>query len=204
MFLGAGKWRLHATRRPSSASPAHQLHTILAAVDITLVHLPALGAERGIEASAIGLLTIRGVASMTSRLFLGQLTALIGRRKLLITGTLVAAVALAGASLPVSVAVITILMSLTVSDSASDSPSPCPGSPPPRPPVHAVVQCHCGWWATGPARLCCPRSYHPMLIIRVIQAQSQSRCLKSRYRPPDSTTSSRVEVTTPEGRPNPG
>jgi MFS family permease len=49
---------------------------------------------------------------MTSRLFLGRLTALIGRRKLLITGTLVAAVALAGASLPVSVAVITILMSL--------------------------------------------------------------------------------------------
>jgi hypothetical protein len=36
------------------------------------------------------------------------------------------------------------------------------------------------------------------------QAQSQSRRLKSRYRPPDSTTSSRVEVTTPEGRPNPG
>jgi MFS family permease len=49
---------------------------------------------------------------MTSRLFLGRLTALIGRRKLLITGTLVAAVALAGASLPVSVAVITILMPL--------------------------------------------------------------------------------------------
>ena len=77
---------------------------ILAAVDITLVYLPALGAERGIEASAIGLLlTIRGVVSMMSRLFLGRLTALIGRRKLLITGTLVAAVALAGASLPVSV-----------------------------------------------------------------------------------------------------
>jgi MFS family permease len=56
--------------------------------------------------------TIRGVASKTSRLFLGRLTALIGRRKLLITGTLVAAVAVAGASLPVSVAVITILTSL--------------------------------------------------------------------------------------------
>ena len=71
--------------------------TILATVDITLVYLPTLGAERGIEASAIGLLlTIEGVASMTSRLFPGRLTALIGRRKLLITGTLVAAVALTG------------------------------------------------------------------------------------------------------------
>ena len=87
--------------------------TILAAVDITLVYLPALGAERGIEASAIGLLlTVRGVASMTSRLFLGRLTTLIGRRKLLITGTFVAAVTLAGAALPVSVAVIAVLMAL--------------------------------------------------------------------------------------------
>ena len=62
---------------PAPARPAHQLRTILAAVDITLVYLPAFGAERGLKASAIGLLlTIRGVASMTSRLFLGRLTAL--------------------------------------------------------------------------------------------------------------------------------
>jgi hypothetical protein len=42
------------------------------------------------------------------------------------------------------------------------------------------------------------------LILGAIGVQSQSRRLKSRYRPPESTTSSRVEVTTPEGRPNPG
>ena len=36
------------------------------------------------------------------------------------------------------------------------------------------------------------------------RVQSQSRRLKSRYRPPDKITISRVEVTAPEGRPNPG
>jgi MFS family permease len=60
---------------------------------------------------------------MTSRLFLGRLTTLIGRRKLLITGTL-AAVALDGPSLAYPVPVIAILMCLAVSDSASDNPSP--------------------------------------------------------------------------------
>jgi hypothetical protein len=34
--------------------------------------------------------------------------------------------------------------------------------------------------------------------------QSQSRRLKSRYRPPDRITISAVEATAPEGRPNPG
>ncbi len=42
---------------------------VLAAVDITLVYLPALGAERGIAAGTVGLLlTLRATASMTSRL----------------------------------------------------------------------------------------------------------------------------------------
>jgi Major Facilitator Superfamily len=130
-------WRLHATRRSSSSqsfSPAAHV----------------LGAERGIEASAIGiLLTIRGVASMTSRLFLGRLTALIGRRKLLITGTLVAAVALAGASLPVSVAIITILMSLAGLGLGVGQPITMSWLAAPRPPVHAVVRCHCAGGQQG-------------------------------------------------------
>lgn len=69
---------------------------ILAAVDVTLVYLPALGAERGISAAAIGvLLTLRAVSSMVSRLFLGRLSAAVGRRRLLVVSTVAAALAVA-------------------------------------------------------------------------------------------------------------
>ncbi|MFU8872753.1 MFS transporter [Micromonospora sp. SL4-19] len=68
---------------------------VLAAVDITLVYLPALGADRNITSGAVGLLlALRAAASMISRLFLGRLATTLGRRWLLI-----AAVALAAASL---------------------------------------------------------------------------------------------------------
>lgn len=74
---------------------------VLAAVDITLVYLPALGAERGIAAGTVGvLLTIRAVASMTSRLFLGRLVAWLGRRPLLLGSIGLSAVSLALAVVP--------------------------------------------------------------------------------------------------------
>ena len=68
---------------------------VLAAVDITLVYLPALGAERGIAAGSIGvLLGLRAVASMASRLLLGRLVAAVGRRHLLIGTVALSAVGL--------------------------------------------------------------------------------------------------------------
>ncbi|GAA0740945.1 MFS transporter [Dactylosporangium roseum] len=74
---------------------------VLAAVDITVVYLPALGAERGIAAGFIGtLLALRAAASMTSRLFLGRLTDAIGRRWLLIGTVALAAVGLGLLLLP--------------------------------------------------------------------------------------------------------
>ncbi|MEV0972546.1 MFS transporter [Microtetraspora glauca] len=77
---------------------------VLAAVDITLVYLPALGAERGLASSTVGLLlTVRGVASMGSRLFLGRLSQAFGRRRLLVTSTIAAALALVATPLPVPV-----------------------------------------------------------------------------------------------------
>ncbi|MEH1056226.1 MFS transporter [Micromonospora sp. CPCC 206171] len=73
---------------------------VLAAVDITLVYLPALGAERGIAAGSIGvLLGLRAVASMASRLLLGRLVAAVGRRRLLI-GTVALSAAGVGLLLP--------------------------------------------------------------------------------------------------------
>ena len=74
---------------------------VLSAVDITLVYLPALGADRGLAAGFIGLLlTLRAVASMASRFFLGRLAALLGRRRLMITSVALSAVTMAALALP--------------------------------------------------------------------------------------------------------
>ncbi len=76
-------------RQPGLARALLVSCIVLAAIDITLVYLPALGTERGIAAAAIGaLLTARAIASMISRLFLGRLAAAFGRGRLL-TGTAV-------------------------------------------------------------------------------------------------------------------
>jgi MFS family permease len=78
---------------------------VLSAVDITLVYLPALGADRGLAAGVVGmLLTLRALASMTSRLFLGRLVAWVGRRRLMITSVALSAVAMAAVAVPMPTA----------------------------------------------------------------------------------------------------
>jgi MFS family permease len=77
---------------------------VLAAVDITLVYLPALGTERGLNSGTVAiLLSIRAAASMGSRLFLGVMAKAIGRRRLLTGSTTAAALALVVTPLPVPV-----------------------------------------------------------------------------------------------------
>ena len=89
---------------------------VLAAVDITLVYLPALGAERGLAAGFVGLLlTLRAVASMTSRLFLGRLVKLTGRRRLMIGCVALSAVAMGAVAAPLppaGMAVMVVLLGL--------------------------------------------------------------------------------------------
>jgi MFS family permease len=89
---------------------------VLAAVDITLVYLPALGTDRGLAAGTVGLLlTLRAVASMTSRFFLGRLVGFIGRRRLMIVSVALAAVSMAVVALPlpmVAMAAVVVLMGL--------------------------------------------------------------------------------------------
>lgn len=80
---------------------------VLAAVDITLVYLPALGADRGLPSGFVALLlTLRAVASMTSRLALGRLARLLGRRRLMIVSVTLSAGSMAGAGLPLHPAVL--------------------------------------------------------------------------------------------------
>jgi MFS family permease len=86
---------------------------VLSAVDITLVYLPALGADRGLAAGVVGLLlTLRAVASMTSRLFLGRLVRWIGRRRLMIVSVALSAVSMAAVAVPMPTAVLAGLVVL--------------------------------------------------------------------------------------------
>jgi MFS family permease len=89
---------------------------VLAAVDITLVYLPALGADRGLAAGFVGLLlTLRAAASMTSRFFLGHLVRRIGRRRLMIASVALSAVSMAVVAVPlptVALAVVVVLLGL--------------------------------------------------------------------------------------------
>ncbi|MDF3307921.1 MFS transporter [Rhodococcus sp. T2V] len=67
---------------------------VMAAVDITLVFLPALGREVGISAAFIGwVLGARAVASMAVRTVTGRLVSALGRRAVLTAGILSAAIA---------------------------------------------------------------------------------------------------------------
>jgi MFS family permease len=89
---------------------------VLAAVDITLVYLPALGTERGLAAGTVGLLlTLRAVASMTSRFFLGRLVGFVGRRRLMIASVALSAVSMAVVAAPLpalAFAAMVVLMGL--------------------------------------------------------------------------------------------
>ena len=109
--------RTPARARPPGGAPAGSMATllrlpgllraltvscvVLAAVDITLVYLPALGADRGLAAGAVGLLlTLRALASMVSRFFLGRLVALAGRRRLMVGSVGLSALSMAAVAVP--------------------------------------------------------------------------------------------------------
>ena len=75
--------------------------TVLAVVDLTMVYLPALGADRGLTAATVGaMLTVRAVFSMVSRLLLGRVSRSIGRMRLLVVSLALSTVALAAAAVP--------------------------------------------------------------------------------------------------------
>ncbi|MFJ9391318.1 MFS transporter [Nocardioides sp. NPDC101246] len=84
---------------------------VLAAVDISLVYLPLLGAERDIASGTIGLLlALRAGSSMISRLMLGRLTERLGRPLVLTGSVTLSALAMAAAPIPMPV----VLLGLVV------------------------------------------------------------------------------------------
>lgn len=87
---------------------------VLAAVDITLIYLPVLGAELGISAGVVGLLlSVRAASSMLSRFFLGSLVRALGSDRVLLFSLVIAAVSMAlvplGFPMPALVALLVLL-----------------------------------------------------------------------------------------------
>jgi MFS family permease len=98
-------------RMPGIARAILVSMTVLSAIDVVVVYLPALGEERAWAASLVGgLLAVRAGASMASRLFLGLLAARFGRRLLLIVSMTVAAVALVALPFVQSVEATVVIM----------------------------------------------------------------------------------------------
>ena len=70
--------------------------TVLSVIDVMVVYLPALGQERGLSVAVVGaLLSVRGGASMVSRLAIAGLIRRFGRPRLMVTGLVIAAAAVA-------------------------------------------------------------------------------------------------------------
>jgi MFS family permease len=66
--------------------------TVLSAMDILVVYLPAFGDERALTPATVGaLLAVRAAASMASRLMIGRLIQGLGRERLMIGSLVVAA-----------------------------------------------------------------------------------------------------------------
>jgi MFS family permease len=73
------------------------------ALDLLVIYMPALGAERQIDATNIGLLlTVRSAASLVSRVFYSRLIFAVGRAPLTLVSMLVSAAAFGALALPLS------------------------------------------------------------------------------------------------------
>jgi MFS family permease len=84
---------------------------VVASVDISVVYLPALGAERELASGVVGLLlTVRAVAAMTTRLFLGRLSRRVGRHRLLVSSLVVSAVGFAVVPIPMPLWALAVVM----------------------------------------------------------------------------------------------
>lgn len=83
---------------------------VLASVDLFLAYLPALGHERGIAAGLVSaMLVARSLLSMFSRLFLGPMVRVLGRRRVMVWSIAVSAAALLLFALPMHVSVLLLL-----------------------------------------------------------------------------------------------
>ncbi len=83
----------------------------VAAQDLIVVYLPALGAERSISVDIIGMiLAVRAVASMASRFLYARLSALMGHGRLMAVSTMASAVFYACIALPLPISALVVMV----------------------------------------------------------------------------------------------
>lgn len=98
-----GKTTVGLLRMPGMPQALATSAIVLASVDLFLAFAPALGHERGISAETVSIMLVaRSFMSMFSRLFLGQLIRMLGRRILLATTIGISAATLICMILPLS------------------------------------------------------------------------------------------------------
>ena len=86
---------------------------VLASVDLFLAYLPALGHDRKIAAVLISaMLVVRSMFSMFSRLFLGPMVRVFGRRRLMVWTIAISALVLICFAIPMPVAVLMMLSAI--------------------------------------------------------------------------------------------
>ncbi len=86
---------------------------VIAAVDILVVYLPALGEERGLTIAAVSaLLTARAAASMVSRIGLGWMVDRLGRIRLLFIAVVISGLAVA--ALPFTSSLATAMVAMVI------------------------------------------------------------------------------------------
>jgi MFS family permease len=86
---------------------------VIAAVDILVVYLPALGEERGLTIAAVSaLLTARAAASMVSRIGLGWMVDRLGRIRLLFIAVVISGLAVA--ALPFTTSLATAMVAMAI------------------------------------------------------------------------------------------
>ncbi|TDL36873.1 MFS transporter [Arthrobacter nitrophenolicus] len=112
-MAGAKGSALGLLKAPGVARALATSATVLAVVDLTMVYLPALGADRGLTAATVGaLLTVRAVFSMVSRILLGRIARTIGRMRLLVVSLALSTAALAAAAIPMPAWLLFVVMAV--------------------------------------------------------------------------------------------
>jgi predicted MFS family arabinose efflux permease len=100
-------------RQPGVPSALLASSIVLTSLDILIAYLPLLAEERGISAAWVSVMLVaRGAATMLSRVCLSLLTRQFGRRAVLISGGLVAAVSLGLLAVPLPPLALTGLIAL--------------------------------------------------------------------------------------------
>jgi MFS family permease len=106
----AGGSVLGIVTMPGVAAGIFASVAVLSAADVFTAYMPVLGEQRGIEPRVVGaLLAIRAAASLTSRVGIGTIVRLVGRRRLIVVSCIASAAAFGALPLTRELALLAVL-----------------------------------------------------------------------------------------------